>query len=136
MLVSALYAMCRGLVHETFAIIAWLVAGYAAVRLTPVLMPFVAPYISQAWLQPVVVGLGTYLAIFIPLSIATRRIARSVNKSHIGAVDRVMGFVFGAGRGLVSSTSTPGFLIAPIAPRPTLNRMMKNITFQKSATLA
>ena len=101
MLVSALYAMCRGLVHETFAIIAWLVAGYAAVRLTPVLMPFVAPYISQAWLQPVVVGLGTYLAIFIPLSIATRRIACSVNKSHIGAVDRVMGFVFGAGRGLV-----------------------------------
>ena len=30
MLVSALYAMARGLVHETFSIIDWLFAGYAA----------------------------------------------------------------------------------------------------------
>lgn len=32
--------------------------------------------------------------------------------------------------------STPGFVIAPTAPMPLLSRLMKNITFQKSATLA
>jgi hypothetical protein len=35
----------------------------------------------------------------------------------------------------VSNKSRPGFAIAPIAPRPLASRMMKKITFQKSATL-
>jgi membrane protein required for colicin V production len=101
MLISALYAMCRGLVHETFSIIDWLVAGYAAFRLTPVLLPFAQPYIAAGLLQSLAVGLGTFLVIFLPLSIVTRRIADYVKQSPVGAVDRVMGFVFGAGRGLV-----------------------------------
>src|SRR5579863_4156488 len=100
-LVSALFAMFRGLVQETFSIVDWLVAGYASVRLSPLLIPYVRPYISVTWLQWVVVGLGIFLVIFIPLSLATARLAQSVRKSHIGAVDRVLGFVFGAGRGLV-----------------------------------
>lgn len=101
MLVSALYAMARGLVHETFSIIDWLFAGYATLRLTPILLPVAQPYIETAWLQWVAVGVGTFLMVFIPLSIATRRLARYVQKSRVGAVDRAMGFLFGAGRGLV-----------------------------------
>ena len=99
--ISAMFATFRGLVHETFAIIDWLVAGFAALKLTPRLVPFAQPYIHVAWLQWVVVGLLTFLLFFIPLSIATERIARLVRRSPIGAVDRLMGFMFGAGRGLV-----------------------------------
>ena len=99
--VSALFATFRGLVHETFAIIDWVLAGYATVRLTPVLAPLTQHYISAVWLQWLAAGLGLFLLIFIPLSMATARLARLVKKSPIGAADRVMGFVFGAGRGLV-----------------------------------
>ena len=35
----------------------------------------------------------------------------------------------------VNNKSTPGFATAPMAPRPLLSRMMKKMTFQKSATL-
>jgi membrane protein required for colicin V production len=101
MLVSALYAMARGLVHETFSIIDWLVAGYGALRLTPVLLPFAQPYVPGGLLQWLAVGLGAFLLIFIPLSIVTGRIANYVQQSPVGAVDRAMGFLFGAGRGLV-----------------------------------
>ena len=101
MLVSALYAMARGVVHETFSIIGWLFAGYAALRLTPILLPFAKPYISDGWLQWLAVGMGTFLAVFMPLSVATRRLAEYVKQSPVSAVDRVMGFLFGAGRGLV-----------------------------------
>lgn len=101
MLISALFAMFRGLVQETFAIVDWLVAGYASVRLSPAVLPYVQPYISITWLQWVVAGIGVFLVIFIPLSLATARLAQSVRKSHIGTVDRALGFVFGAGRGLV-----------------------------------
>jgi len=100
-LLSALYAMFRGLVHETFAIINWIVAGYAALRLTPLVVPLTRPYLTIEWLQWVVAGLGMFLVIFIPCSIITRHVAKLVKKSRVGAVDRVMGFVFGAGRGLV-----------------------------------
>jgi membrane protein required for colicin V production len=100
-LISALYAMLRGLVHETFAVIDWVLAGYAAVRLTPIFAPLTGHFISGLWLQWVVAGVGVFLLVFIPLSIATARLARMVKKSPIGAADRVMGFVFGAGRGLV-----------------------------------
>lgn len=100
-LVSALFAMFRGLVHETFAIADWLIAGYGAARLTPLLVPLAQPYIPIVWLQWAAVGIGTFLAIFIPLSLASRRLAQSVKKSRIGAVDRALGFLFGAGRGLV-----------------------------------
>jgi membrane protein required for colicin V production len=100
-LISALFAMFRGLVQETFAIVDWLIAGYASVRLSPIVLPFVRPYISITWLQWVVAGIGVFLVIFIPLSLATARLAESVRTSHIGTVDRALGFVFGAGRGLV-----------------------------------
>ena len=100
-LISALFAMFRGLVHETFSIVDWLVAGYASLRLSPLVLPFIRPYISATWLQWLAVALGLFLVIFIPLSLATARLAQSVRKSHIGMVDRVLGFVFGAGRGLV-----------------------------------
>jgi membrane protein required for colicin V production len=100
-LISALYATLRGVVHETFAIIDWIVAGYAAVRLTPMVVPLARHFISAVWLQWILAGVGIFLLVFIPLSIATARLARIVKKSHIGAADRAMGFVFGAGRGLV-----------------------------------
>ena len=100
-LISALFAMFRGLVQETFAIVDWLIAGYASLRLSPLLLPYARPYVSASWLQWVVVALGVFLVIFVPLSLATARLAQSVQKSHIGGVDRLLGFVFGAGRGLV-----------------------------------
>ena len=80
MLVSALYAMARGLLHETFSIIDWLVAGYGALRLTPVLLPFAQPYVPGGLLQWLAVGLGAFLLIFIPLSIVTGRIANYVHE--------------------------------------------------------
>ncbi len=100
-LISALYATSRGLVQETFAIVDWLVAGYAALRLSPLLLPLARPYIAIGWLRWVAVATATFLLVLVPLSIAARRISSAIRKSPIGVVDRSMGFVFGAGRGLV-----------------------------------
>ncbi len=100
-LISALYATVRGLVQETFSLVDWLAAGYAAMRLAPLLLPLARPYIGVTLVQWIVVGAGTFLLVFVPLSIATRQLARVVKKSPIGVADRAMGFIFGAGRGLV-----------------------------------
>jgi len=101
LLFSAGFAMWRGLVSETFTIIDWVAAAYVAIRFTPTFQPLLRGIISPAWLEYVVVFIGTFLLMFIPLSILNNRLSEAVKKSEIGPVDRVLGFVFGLGRGLV-----------------------------------
>jgi membrane protein required for colicin V production len=98
--VSALFAMARGLIHETFAILAWVIGGYAALRLTPVVEPMLHGAIKPAWLEEMAVGIGIFLLIFVPLAILSGRLSAKVKSSMAGSVDRLLGLIFGIARGL------------------------------------
>lgn len=100
-LISALVALWRGLVRETFSIFEWVASAYAALRLAPVFQPMLAGIIEPPWLAWTAVFIGTLLIVLVPLSIMTHRFAEVVKRSEIGPVDRALGFVFGIGRGLV-----------------------------------
>ena len=100
-LVSAGYAAFRGLVHETFAILEWVAAAYVALRFTPLLQPLLQGYISPPWLEWIAVFAGTFLVVFIPLSILSHRLSEVVRKSEVGPIDHTFGLVYGVGRGLV-----------------------------------
>jgi membrane protein required for colicin V production len=100
-LVSAGFAMWRGLVSETLTIIDWVLAAFIALRFTPTFQPLLREMISPSWLEYIVVFIGTFLLMFIPLSILNHRLSEAVKKSDIGPVDRVLGLVFGVFRGLV-----------------------------------
>ena len=99
--ISAGVAAYRGLVQETFGILEWVAGLYVAFRFSPVFRPLISEAISPAWLQWVVVFVGTFLMVFIPLSIMSHRLSEIVKKSEIGPVDRTLGLVFGVARGLV-----------------------------------
>jgi membrane protein required for colicin V production len=100
-LLSALVALWRGLVRETFSIFEWVASAYVALRMAPVFQPMVSGIIASPWLAWVAVFLGTFIIVLVPLSIMTHRFAEIVKRSEIGAIDRALGFVFGIGRGLV-----------------------------------
>ncbi len=100
-LLSAGFATWRGLIHETFAIFEWVAGIYVALRFTPVFQPLLRGVISPPWLAYILVLFGTFLIVFIPLSIFSHRLSDVVKKSEIGPVDRALGLVFGIGRGLV-----------------------------------
>ena len=100
-LLSAVIALYRGLVRETFSIFEWVASAYAAIRLTPIFQPMLAGIIAPPWLAWIAVFIGTFLIVLVPLSIMTHRFAELVKRSEIGAIDRALGFVFGIGRGLV-----------------------------------
>src|SRR5262249_19461949 len=68
---------------------------------TPTFQPVLRDSISPPWLEYIVVFIGTFLLVFIPLSILSHRLSEAVQKSEIGPVDRALGFAFGVGRGLV-----------------------------------
>jgi membrane protein required for colicin V production len=100
-LISAVIALYRGLVRETFSIFEWVASAYAAIRLAPIFQPMLAGIVEPPWLAWIAVFIGTFLIVLIPLSIMTHRFAELVKRSEIGAIDRALGFVFGIGRGLV-----------------------------------
>jgi membrane protein required for colicin V production len=100
-LLSAIFATARGLVHETFAILAWIAGGYAAFRLTPLVQPLLHNLIAPPWLERLAVLFGLFILVFIPLAILSRWLSAKVKGSVASPVDRILGLVFGVCRGLV-----------------------------------
>jgi membrane protein required for colicin V production len=100
-LISAVLAMWRGLIQETFSIFEWVGGTYVALRFAPTFQPLVGGIISPPWLAWIAVFVCTFLIVFIPLSILSHRLSELVKHSEIGPVDRALGLVFGAGRGLI-----------------------------------
>lgn len=101
MLISALLAMIRGFVREVLSIAAWVAAAVAAFLLYDKVLPFVQPHISQKQLALVASAGGIFVITLIIVSFITMRISDYVLDSRIGPLDRTLGFVFGAARGLL-----------------------------------
>ncbi|HEY4265669.1 MAG TPA: CvpA family protein [Micropepsaceae bacterium] len=100
-LLSAIFATARGLIHETFAILAWIAGGYLAFRLTPFVQPLLHNMIAPPWLERFLVLLGIFILVFVPLAIFSRWLSAKVKGSVVSPVDHVLGLVFGVCRGLV-----------------------------------
>lgn len=104
-LISALLAAVRGFTREVLAIASWVVAAAVAWVFHPQLLPFVKQYIPASSAQDTIALVASIAALFlgtlIIVSIITAKISDFVLDSRIGALDRTLGFVFGAARGLL-----------------------------------
>ncbi|MHC5653408.1 CvpA family protein [Stappia sp.] len=101
MLLSAVLAMIRGFVREVLSIASWVAAAVAAFFLYDQALPFVQSYISNEKVALGVSVAGVFLVTLIIVSYITMRISDFVLDSRIGALDRTLGFVFGALRGML-----------------------------------
>jgi membrane protein required for colicin V production len=103
MLVSGVLAMIRGFSREILSIGSWVAAAVAAFMFYPQLSPFVSQYteeISQSKTLADIAAAGIiFLITLIVVSLLTMRIADFIVDSRVGALDRTLGFVFGAVRG-------------------------------------
>ena len=100
-LVSALLAAVRGFTREVLAIVAWVTAAAAAWILHPLLLPHLKPYISNDGARLAAAIGAVFIVTLIIVSIITVKISDLILDSRIGALDRTMGFAFGAARGLL-----------------------------------
>ncbi len=101
MLISALLAMIRGFVREVLSIAAWIAAAAAAFFFYDDLLPYVQPHIAHKQLAVAASAGSIFLLTLIIVSFVTMRISDFVLDSRIGALDRTLGFLFGAARGLL-----------------------------------
>jgi membrane protein required for colicin V production len=100
-LLSALLAMLRGFVREVLSIASWVAAAAAAYLFYDDLLPLVRQYISNEYVSLGVTIGGIFFVTLIVVSIITMKISDFVIDSKVGILDRTLGFVFGAARGLL-----------------------------------
>jgi len=100
-LISAILAMLRGFTREVLAIASWGAAAAAAFYLHPMVFPYVKPYITKDVLALAAAAAAVFLVTLIAVSLMTIKISDVILDSKVGALDRSLGFAFGAVRGLI-----------------------------------
>ena len=101
MFISAVLAMIRGFVREVLSIVTWVAAAAAAFLLYERVLPYTQQYINHELVAMGVSAAAVFLVTLLVVSYITMRISDFVLDSRIGALDRTLGFVFGAVRGLL-----------------------------------
>lgn len=100
-LVSAVLAMVRGFSREILSVVSWAAAAVAAYVFYKPVVPFLAPYISNETIAQIAAAGLVFIVTLIVVSIITMKIADFIIDSRIGALDRTLGFLFGAARGVL-----------------------------------
>jgi membrane protein required for colicin V production len=100
-LVSAMLAMVRGLSREILSIASWIAAAAAAYFFYPLVLPYVQPYIDNEQIALVAAAGVVFVIALIIVTLITMKIADWIIDSRIGALDRTLGFLYGAARGIL-----------------------------------
>ena len=98
--ISGFLAFARGLVREVLSLAGWIGAAILTYFGVPHLSPYMVAIVgSDPFILNVVTGVLIFVVPLIALSLASFSIARHVKDSHLSALDRSLGFVFGLLRG-------------------------------------
>ena len=115
--ISGVFALIRGFVHEVLAVGSWLGAAVATLFAFPFAQPLTRQYIAIPLVADIVTGVVIFLLVLVLLSILTHWIAGRVQKSSLGALDRSLGLLFGLFRGaLIVCAAWIAFIY--LVPRP------------------
>ena len=141
-LFSAILAMVRGFSREVLSVASWIAAAFAALMFYKTATPWVQPYVSSETVASVVAAGVIFLVTLIIVSLITMRIADFIIDSRIGALDRSLGFLFGAARGVllvVVANMFLGWLVGSSTPAWMANAksrpMLDNLGAQLLAVL-
>ena len=97
--ISAVLAMMRGFTREVLAIASWGTAAVVAYLMHPQVLPYVTPHISNKTAALAAAIGAVFLVTLVVVSLITVKISDFILDSKIGALDRTLGFIFGAARG-------------------------------------
>lgn len=98
---SGVFALVRGMVHEVLSVAAWVGAAFATFYGFPLIQPYARGIIPLPLLADIVAGVAIFVIVLILLSIVTNLISRRVRDSTLGPLDRSLGLVFGLLRGVL-----------------------------------
>lgn len=100
-LVSAMLAMVRGFSREVLSIASWAASAAAAYFFYKPVLPYVQPYIENEKIAMAAAAAIVFVIALIVVTVITMKIADFIIDSRIGALDRTLGFLYGAARGIL-----------------------------------
>ncbi len=100
-LLSAVFGVLRGLVREILSLLAWLAAGWLALRFSPDVAAEMGALFANESLRQVAAFLLLFIASLVGIALMNRLLAILIRMSHLGLFDRLLGFLFGALRGVM-----------------------------------
>lgn len=98
-LVSGMLALLRGFTREVLAILSWVAAAAAAYFFYPLALPYIKPYISKDEIALAAAVASVFFVALVAVSLITVKLSDVILDSKVGALDRTLGFLFGAVRG-------------------------------------
>jgi len=134
-LVSALLSMLRGFTREVLAIASWVAAAAAAYYFHPIGVPYLEPYIPRPQFLPYISAAIIFFVTLILVSLITVKLSDAILDSKIGALDRSLGFLFGAGRGFLIGVVAFLFMnwLVPVQAQPEWIKNARTLPLLQSA---
>jgi len=100
-LVSAMLAMVRGFSREVLSVASWAAAAAAAFFFYKPVLPYVQPYIDNEKIAMAAAAAIVFIVALIIVTVITMKLADWIIDSRVGALDRTLGFLYGAARGIL-----------------------------------
>lgn len=100
-LVSAMLAMVRGFSREVLSVVSWAAAAAAAYFFYKPVVPYVLPYIDNEKVAMAAAAGIVFVIALIVVTVITMKLADWIIDSRVGALDRTLGFLYGAARGIL-----------------------------------
>ncbi len=97
--VSVVISFARGFAKETLSLLAWIVAGWVAIRFSEAFAGLLAGYIDEPAIRYATAFIGLFALVLIAATIIKWVVSWFLYATELSFFDRVLGLVFGAARG-------------------------------------
>lgn len=119
---SIVIGIVRGFVKEMLSLLAWGVAFWIAYRYSAPASEWLDTFIGNPTLSSPLGSIGVFVASLLTLSLVGNLLSRLFKRSGLTGTDRLLGAVFGAGRGLAILIATLVILrLTPVIEQPWYN---------------
>lgn len=96
---SGLFAMARGFVREVLSLASWVGAALVTLWGFDLARVYVRRLIETPWMADAITGIALFVCSLILFSMIGGGIASLIRGTHLNALDRTLGFLFGLVRG-------------------------------------
>jgi len=98
---SMVFALWRGLVREALSLTTWIAAIWVGLAYTPRLAHLMQSYISDAPLRMILAFFILFAIVLVLGTLVAKLVTSWLHGTGLGGVDRLLGMIFGAGRGIL-----------------------------------